>query len=414
MAELTPQQAEQATNSVLEELDDIIGDTGVLTGSERDATDPAPDTSYPRMKYPLTISGNFPNRIIFRAIKVDGIDIAQEIKDAAVENPATTGFLLGGGVGAAAGAFLGGGGNRLRGALAGGLIGGLIATLTGSSASEEAGNASVADKETTLEDKATLATQDNKDPRFYSYENRVQGEPVGQVTLPLPRDLRYADIAQYGTANLGAFGGGVEGFAREGTSVLEGDKLSTDVGNLAIQKIASVAGEGLGAALGAKLAGGTGGLIGASALGGLDQGLQAGLKSATRITTAPNQRTMFEQVQLRNFAFTFKMVANSRDEAKEIRNIVKFFRTELYPELIPFGRVPLGYRFPNMFEIEVKNRYGDDAAFKIQRCYLRDVQTTFNSASAGMYRDGQFVEVDVSLQFQEITALHKGLVEDGF
>jgi hypothetical protein len=76
--------------------------------------------------------------------------------------------------------------------------------------------------------------------------------------------------------------------------------------------------------------------------------------------------------------------------------------------------VPLGYKFPNMFEIDIKNRFGENPAFKIQRCYLRDIQTSFNATAAGMHTDGQFIEVDISLSFQEIVALDKAKVREGY
>ena len=46
---------------------------------------------------------------------------------------------------------------------------------------------------------------------FQTYENKGGGERVGSVTLPLQRDLRYSDLAQYETANLGLAGGALEG-----------------------------------------------------------------------------------------------------------------------------------------------------------------------------------------------------------
>jgi len=99
---------------------------------------------------------------------------------------------------------------------------------------------------------------------------------------------------------------------------------------------------------------------------------------------------------------------------EQIRNIVKFFREELYPEKISLGEtgVPLGYEFPNMFEIDVVNKDGSNPAFNIQRCYLRDVTTSFNGASSGMYYDGNFIEVDISLRFQEAVALDKEKVKN--
>jgi hypothetical protein len=110
------------------------------------------------------------------------------------------------------------------------------------------------------------------------------------------------------------------------------------------------------------------------------------------------------------------MIATSAAEADQIKNIVKFFRQELYPEKITLGenKVPIGYKFPNVFQIDVKNQFGRDAAHKIQRCYLRDVQTSYNATGNGLLTDGNFIEVDISLSFQEVSALDKNKVRDEF
>lgn len=253
---------------------------------------------------------------------------------------------------------------------------------------------------------------------FQTYENKGGGERVGSVTLPLQRDLRYSDLAQYETANLGLVGGALEG-AMQGQNPFAGassnGQLLSTASALAAAAIAKGAGEVLGAAIGSAF-GSAGAVVGASALGDTMGGLSPAVRSATRIASAPNQRTLFQQVGIRSFAFTFKMVANSHEEALEVRNIVKFFRQELYPEKIPLGDsgVPLAYKFPNMFEIDIKNNYGENPAFKIQRCYLRDVQTSFNSTGTGMHWDGNFVEVDISLAFQEIVTLDKEKIRGGF
>jgi hypothetical protein len=110
------------------------------------------------------------------------------------------------------------------------------------------------------------------------------------------------------------------------------------------------------------------------------------------------------------------MIARNKREATTIKNIVKFFRQEMYPEVIPLGSsgVPLAYKFPNVFEIDIRNANNENPGFKIQRCYLRDVQTSFNSTAAGMFEDGQFIEVDVTLSFVEITALDKAKIKQGY
>ena len=327
-------------------------------------------------RYPLTISTDYPGRIIFTAIKVEGIDVAEKIGSAFGK---LTSFLKSG-------------------------------QETSTVADEKV-------DETTKEE--IEKTEKEAAASLFSYENNQGGEPYGSVTLPLQRDLRFSDNAQYETANLGVFGGMLESGLQGGSPfsgvTTSNGQLTSTVSSLAAQTVAKTAGEGLGAAIGS-VKGAAGAIVGATALSNSFEGLSPAVKSASRISSAPNQRTLFQQVQIRSFAFTFKMIANNAQEAAEIKNIVKFFRQELYPEKISLGEtdIPLAYKFPNMFEIEVKNRFNKDAAFKIQRCYLRDVQTSFNATANGMHKDGNFIEVDISLAFQEIVALDKNKVRNGY
>ena len=92
------------------------------------------------------------------------------------------------------------------------------------------------------------------------------------------------------------------------------------------------------------------------------------------------------------------------------------FREELYPEKIPIGAsgVPLAYKFPNMFEIEILNRFKKTLGFKYQRCYLRSVQVTFNESTPGLFSDGEFIEASLSLDFDEIVALDKQKIKLGY
>ena len=379
-------------NTATEEV--VIAEEKSTQDVNREATDPSEESQEEsrNFKYPLTLSKSFPATIKFTAIKTEGVDIAEkigegfgEIIDAVIDGVQSVGETV---REVAAGVSEGG---------ASGLA--AVARATKARVETEKGEAQQASY-------------------FQTYENKGGGERVGSVKLPLQRDLRYSDLAQYETANLGLAGGALEG-AMQGQNPFAGvtsnGQLLSTASALAASAIAKSAGELLGSAVGSSF-GGAGAVVGAAALGDTLGGLSPAVRSATRIASAPNQRTLFQQVGIRSFAFTFKMVANSHEEALEVRNIVKFFRQELYPEKIPLGDsgVPLAYKFPNMFEIDIKNNYGENPAFKIQRCYLRDVQTSFNSTGTGMHWDGNFVEVDISLAFQEIVTLDKEKIRGGF
>jgi hypothetical protein len=352
----------------------------------------SPAASPPVFKYPLTMPEDgkgYPGSIRFQAKKIDGIDITGAIGSLFDKLGRNKGI------------------NQETDATDG--------TDADKRAAEEATKNS-----TQVED--PTGTTDALAPLLTSHEDKSQGELVGTVVLPLQRDLRFSDNVAYETANLGiiapALGAGIKGLS-ELTNPFSGGtngdgSFSQGAAGLAAQAAAKAAGVGISAFIGKKFGSG---FVGAALGAGLTEGISSAVKDATRIASTPNQRTMFKEVQLRQFAFAFKMVANSKEEAEQVKNIIKFFRTELYPEKITYGSagLPLAYKFPNVFEIEVRNQFGNDAASKIQRCYLRDVQTSYNGTGNGLHIDGNFVEVDISLSFQEIAALDKLKVsKEGF
>ena len=352
-------------------------------------------------KYPLSIGKNYPARIIFRVFEVDGDNVFEKA-----------------GIGI----------EKIWDQLKGGLAEAVGLDDPGALGQETVANETV----TTEEGIKILKDSETKQTQVQSYVNKGVGNEIGTVTLPLQRPLRYADVAEYEGASLGVIGGLANDVAN-GNNPFEGissnGKLASTASSLAAQIVArnlggltgAVGGAALGGLAGAA-AGGVGG-IGGAVIGGvvgsnlgsnLGEDLGGAAKAATRISSAPNFRTLFSHAQIRNFSFDFKMIATSKEESVAINNIIKLFRQELYPEKIPFGStgLPFAYKFPNVFEIEVKNKNDNTMGFKFQRCYLRNVQTVFNETATGVYDDGNFIEVSITLDFMEIVALDKQKVRD--
>ena len=225
------------------------------------------------------------------------------------------------------------------------------------------------------------------------------------VKLYLPPGLAYRDNVQYENFDLGpvgatvAAGVGVAASAVEGTkSFLENFKASFGSNPTDLAKLAAIRAAG--------------------ALAPSSSGIESGLKLQGGVTVNPNTRTLFKGVNIREFSFAFKMIARSAEEALEIKKIIRFFRSEIYPESIDAvvgGKsVSLGYIFPNKFDIKIKYA-GKNNAPVIKPCYLRDVTTTFNSTSMAMHQDGEFLEVDLILAFQETAALvKKDILDDPY
>jgi len=249
-----------------------------------------------------------------------------------------------------------------------------------------------------------------------SYENTNANNPQGTVTLPLYKGLQYQDGVTYNVVDVGVLGvagdigritspdGNISGAAKG----LAAQAAAKAVGGLASVGTLALASKALGT-------GATGGaLIGAVAGGNIADQAGAAAKAASRVSVAPNERTLFERVNMRTFAFTFKMIARNAREAAEVKNIVKFFRQEVYPEAIRITEngAPFAYEFPNVFTIDIKNKAGYNPGFNIGRCYLESVNTVFNSTATGLYEGTEFVEVDISLNFREITVLDKSKVRD--
>jgi len=221
-------------------------------------------------------------------------------------------------------------------------------------------------------------------------------EPMGRTTLYIPTGIAFADGVEFEDFNLGPIGAGIEhalkaggGFAGAGGAMGKhaiealvdafNVSKSPEAVRLGAVRLAKMAGEGAGAIAG----------------------------SVAQTTVNPNKRTLFKEVSMRKFSFSFKLIPVSKEEAQAITNIIKFFRTELYPkDSVMSGGVPIGYEFPNKFEISFTHA-GKQIAHKILPSYLENMETTYNSTGMGFFEDGNFSEVDITMSFRESRTLSK-------
>ena len=157
----------------------------------------------------------------------------------------------------------------------------------------------------------------------------------------------------------------------------------------------------------------------AAAKVGSMMGNTAGGVASTVSQTAlnPNIRAVFKSVRPREHSFSFKFLPRSQAEAKQVENIIKWFRTEIYPESIDITtggqRLPIGYKFPNKFGIAL--RYGrKNVGAQLLPCYLRGMTTNYNATAMSFYRDGQYSEIDLTLDMIEFRTLDKDDVRYGW
>jgi hypothetical protein len=232
---------------------------------------------------------------------------------------------------------------------------------------------------------------------------RVDGAPV--IFLHFPPGLVYQDGVNYNPVDLGPAGQAALGAANAGGSLLSA------VGKSVTEGIESIFGLVAGT-----LTTEAAQVAAARATQFVPrEGVRAALQTATQTGINPGSRVIFDKPNLRNFTFQFKLIATSAQEAVVIENIIKSFRTELYPETIDIGGgLPIGYKFPNVFKIEFNFKGGQLKVPKILFSHLRDMTTTINGQAGVFHFDGQPTEVDLTLIFQEYRALSRQDVEAGF
>ena len=232
-----------------------------------------------------------------------------------------------------------------------------------------------------------------------------------QVRLYLPRAIAVNDGANYDTGfQLGTIGGVAEQALMGGTNVL-GAIAGSVAGTAIAEGKAFMSPSSLNPGMADILAQKRIAKMGASG-----QAIAGGMTAASKITTNPNTKAMFKDVPLRSFSFNFTLIPTTARESMEIENIVKLFRTELYPTTLSAGKVRVGYEFPNRFKISVKTnakQKAKNAKIKFLPSYLTSFGAVYNAGSSLLHSDGSFNQVDISLAFTESRALTKADVRGG-
>jgi hypothetical protein len=227
----------------------------------------------------------------------------------------------------------------------------------------------------------------------------IDGE---QANLYLPIAFQVSDRMDYQSANLGVVGGAVASGLASGaniqSSLLDGIKAG---------------GQALADAF--KMLAGEGGVENLAAVRAAQviplEGVRNAIGATAQVTLAPNTRTLFNGVQIRNFAFQFQFYPVSREESLAVKSIIRFFRYHAYPEEIPYGKdFPVGYKYPNLFKIKLMSGvYGPfkNVGTPIKLCYLSSVNHNYNNQSSALHEDGSPTDITLALNFVEYKTISK-------
>ena len=243
---------------------------------------------------------------------------------------------------------------------------------------------------------------------------------VGKCTLYLPQQIVIQDGVSYGDIDLGRIGqAAFQALQQSGDIVEAGNVAAAQAGRNTVEFLKGFSPNNLSKMSSSRAAFivdqvqrktlGRGGRA-----GGFRQSTSGAISAGLGVSVNPNKLSLFRSVNLRRFQLNFKLIPNSRLEAQEIEKIIKFFRSELYPEGIYIGGVSVGYKHPKKFRITMAYR-DKEVATRLLPVYLERFDTNYNPSTMSMHYDGErpyFPEIDISMAFVEERALVKQDITD--
>jgi hypothetical protein len=249
---------------------------------------------------------------------------------------------------------------------------------------------------------------------------------VGSVMLYMPQGVSFGDQANYGTFEMGALGGAIQ------RKIIDEIKNEIDAsgesvgawqfGKRIASKLASNATDSIKGQF-SSLDSSISGI--ASGFGNLStylsrqiapQNIQDMIRYNTKQVLNPNTHTLFNNVEVRTFSFSFRMIAESFEESRAIMIINNFFREYMYPEVTQSP----GFltKFPVTWDI--KFLYGTGSTYeenhwipKIHKTFLTSFNTTYNNEANSFHKQGEPYDVSVSMSFMETKAYDRATILGG-
>ena len=268
--------------------------------------------------------------------------------------------------------------------------------------------------------KDNISRQDARHGKTYA-EGNVAGDgvinsskPLGSILLPMPKatdvngvewgksELTISGLAALGAANIATGGGRFLGASAEERKTaaeakdliqkrkeLDGPAFTEGASALYTQTVSKIAGTVFGVELDA------------------DTVLA---RQGGRVLN-PNAEMLFQGPVIRDFAFSFIMIARSQKEGNEIRKIIRFLKLGMAPKF----RTTTYLKAPDVFTLEYKNGTRDADQLKTVNQFNPGglALTTMNVDYApngywSAYRDSQPVALKMDLNFTELRPIYEG------
>lgn len=243
-------------------------------------------------------------------------------------------------------------------------------------------------------------------PLGYKYE--------GEVILPIPMGVRDISSASWSMSKMSPVMAAAIGLVADPAIKATGGNLAGAVEDL-VKKF-----QNAGGAFGEQgddfrqifAAAASSGLISKFGLGEIEP--SDILARTTGKVANPNMEMLFRGPNMREFEFQFKLVCRSKEDAKRIREIIKFLKLQSLPSV---GKNTNLINSPNVFFIRYMN--GDTRIKSLPQpkiCALVNfgIDHTPDGMGWAAYEDSHPVATSLVMQFAELTPLFKNEMEEAF
>jgi hypothetical protein len=129
-------------------------------------------------------------------------------------------------------------------------------------------------------------------------------------------------------------------------------------------------------------------------------------KRATGQVMNPNLELLFNGPTLRQFAYNFRFTPREKNEAEEVRKIIRFFKYAMAPSKSDTG---MFLKSPHVFKLKYYYKNGQQHPFlnKIKTCALTSFQVQYAPDGSYMtYDDGSMTSYTVSMGFGELNPIY--------
>ena len=248
-------------------------------------------------------------------------------------------------------------------------------------------------------------------------QNKKSGKSILQdVILPMPSNVQDGNTVSYSDSNMNTITASalknIQNFMKAGDSL-------TDNFNEAMGRAGNAVKKGVKEA--AASAGGVAGLqsllskyFASQAIGvfGGNVSIDQILAREDGIIFNPNMELLFNGPTLRGFGFSFKFTPRTKDEAEEVKTIIRVFKQYMAPKTTTSGAASatsvtyLGT--PSVFELSYRKGSGEHPYLnKFKQCFLENMSVNYTGEGTyATYEDGEPISMIMTLQFKEIQPIY--------